>query len=654
MTLLKADDAGRASLLVAGALAPDRSGWPSLPAGARWAVDLVRAPDELSGSVHVALARVAVVDGLAAARELASAHADVVAVTREGDVFAAGVAHGGSAKAPSLLEVQAAVDEARGRLSEATHRCERVRFELTSAAEAMAAAQSRVESALTRLHESDARMAAVAEQLGHLGSAARAASGEADRLAASIASATAARDADQVTLDELTVRLSAAQELPDEGEPSSDERDRLAAAAVLARQSEVEARLAVRTGEERAQALAGRAEQLERAAAAERAARVRNAERREARARAAIVAAAVHSGAVATLARLEVSLAVASAERDDAEQARRVREGELLALRGRTRELQTELEALVSSVHRDEMARAEQRLRIEQLEAKAMEDFGIDAETLVAEYGPDVEVPPSPYAPGDEVDPEAPEPQPYPYVRSEQEKRLRSAERSLALLGKVNPLALEEFSALEERHRFLNEQLDDLKRSRAELLSIITDVDERVKQVFAEAYADVEREFERIFARLFPGGEGRLLLTDPDDLLTTGIEVEARPPGKKVKRLSLLSGGERSLTAVAFLVALFKARPSPFYIMDEVEAALDDVNLQRLLTVMEELRENSQLLVITHQKRTMEIADALYGVSMRGDGVTTVIGQRLRDSHEPGDLDAGPETIALSDAPVPA
>lgn len=215
---------------------------------------------------------------------------------------------------------------------------------------------------------------------------------------------------------------------------------------------------------------------------------------------------------------------------------------------------------------------------------------------------------------------------------------MRSAERSLALLGRVNPLALEEFSALEERHRFLNEQLDDLKRSRADLLGIIKDVDERVQQVFAEAYADVEREFERIFARLFPGGEGRLLLTDPDDLLTTGIEVEARPPGKKVKRLSLLSGGERSLTAVAFLVALFKARPSPFYIMDEVEAALDDVNLQRLLTIMEELREDSQLLVITHQKRTMEIADALYGVSMRGDGVTTVIGQRLtRRGTEPGD-----------------
>jgi chromosome segregation protein len=538
------------------------------------------------------------------------------------------------------LEVQAAVDEARERLAEAGHRCDRVRFELGTATASAASAQHRVDAALSRLHESDARMAAVAEQLGQLGSAARAASGEADRLTASIASATAARDADQATLDELTARLVAAQESPDEGEPSVQERDRLAEAAVLARQAEVESRLAVRTGEERARALAGRAESLERAAVGERAARARSVERREARARAASVAAAVAAGANATLARLEVSLSVASAERDEAEQARTVREGELLTLRGRTRELQTELESLTSSVHRDEMARAEQRLRIEQLEAKAMEDFGVDVETLVLEYGPDVEVPPSASAPGDEIDPEAPEPAAYAYVRGEQEKRMRSAERSLALLGKVNPLALEEFSALEERHRFLNEQLDDLKRSRADLLGIIKEVDERVQQVFAEAYADVEREFERIFARLFPGGEGRLILTDPDDLLTTGIEVEARPPGKKVKRLSLLSGGERSLTAVAFLVALFKARPSPFYIMDEVEAALDDVNLGRLLTIMEELREDSQLLVITHQKRTMEIADALYGVSMRGDGVTTVIGQRMRESApEPGDVD---------------
>ena len=221
--------------------------------------------------------------------------------------------------------------------------------------------------------------------------------------------------------------------------------------------------------------------------------------------------------------------------------------------------------------------------------------------------------------------------QPQPFVREVQAKRLRAAERKLSQLGKVNPLALEEFAALEERHKFLTEQLEDLKSSKRDLLEIVREVDERVEKVFTEAYHDTAAQFERVFERLFPGGEGRLVLTDPDNMLTTGIEVEARPPGKKIKRLSLLSGGERSLTAVALLVAIFKARPSPFYIMDEVEAALDDTNLGRLITLFEELRDSSQLIVITHQKRTMEIADALYGVTMRGDGVTTVVSQRIRD-----------------------
>jgi chromosome segregation protein len=220
---------------------------------------------------------------------------------------------------------------------------------------------------------------------------------------------------------------------------------------------------------------------------------------------------------------------------------------------------------------------------------------------------------------------------PAPYDRAKQEKRLRAAERALALLGTVNPLALEEFAALEERHTFLVRQLEDLKASRRDLLDIVREVDERVEQVFTEAFADTAREFEGVFARLFPGGEGRLVLTDPSNMLETGLDVEARPPGKKVKRLSLLSGGERSLTAVAMLVAIFKARPSPFYVMDEVEAALDDTNLGRLIGLFEELRETSQLIVVTHQKRTMEVADALYGVTMRGDGVTTVVSQRLRE-----------------------
>jgi chromosome segregation protein len=325
--------------------------------------------------------------------------------------------------------------------------------------------------------------------------------------------------------------------------------------------------------------------------------------------------------------RLELSIAQAVAARTRVEEGRRGREEALLAVRALLRDLGRQHDELVSSVHRDEMARTQQRMRIEQLEEKALEELGLDADTLVADYGPDQLVPFS--GPLDEgADP----PEATPYVREQQQKRLRAAERELAMLGTVNPLALEEFSALEERHRFLSEQLEDLKKTRRDLLDIVREVDHRVEQVFAEAYVDVERAFEETFARLFPGGEGRLVLTDPDDMLNTGIEVEARPPGKKVKRLSLLSGGERSLVAVAFLVALFKARPSPFYILDEVEAALDDTNLGRLLQIYEELRESSQLLVITHQKRTMEVGDALYGVSMRGDGVSTVISQRLRES----------------------
>ena len=218
---------------------------------------------------------------------------------------------------------------------------------------------------------------------------------------------------------------------------------------------------------------------------------------------------------------------------------------------------------------------------------------------------------------------------PVPYDRAVQEKRAQSAQRLLDQLGRVNPLALEEFAALEERHAFLVTQLEDLKKTRRDLLTVIKEVDERVQQVFTEAYADTAREFERTFTVLFPGGQGRLVLTEPDDMLTTGIDFEARPPGKKVKRLSLLSGGERSLTAIAYLFAIFKARPSPFYVLDEVEAALDDTNLQRLLLVFEELRESSQLIVITHQRRTMESADALYGITMRGDGVSTVISQQI-------------------------
>jgi chromosome segregation protein len=379
----------------------------------------------------------------------------------------------------------------------------------------------------------------------------------------------------------------------------------------------------VRTGEERVRALAGRAETLERAARSERDARALAIAQAERRARQAATADCVVRGAAVLLDRLDRSLELAAGERAAVEQERAAAESELARVRDEVRRLAGDLDEITSVVHRDELARAEQRMRVEQLETRGMDELGIDADSLVDEYGP--------HQPVIVTDAEG-EAVTVGYVREEQVKRARAAERALALLGRVNPLALEEFAALEERHAFLAEQLEDLKRTRRDLLDIVREVDDRVQQVFASAYEDTAREFAAVFPRLFPGGEGRLVLTEPDDLLATGIDVEARPPGKKIKRLSLLSGGERALVAVAFLVALFKARPSPFYVLDEVEAALDEVNLGRLLEIYEELREASQLIVITHQKRTMEVADALYGVSMRGDGVTAVISQRIREA----------------------
>jgi chromosome segregation protein len=393
----------------------------------------------------------------------------------------------------------------------------------------------------------------------------------------------------------------------------------------------MEARLQVRTHEERVKSLAGRADSLDRAARAEREARARAEQRRARMRHEAEVAGAVASGARQLLAHVEASLSRAQEEREAAQQAKSERERALTAERNEGRELKDELDKLTDSMHRGEVLGAEKRMRIEQLETKALEELGVEPAGLISDYGPDQLVPPSLPAEGEELpeDPEHPRNKPVPFVREAQEKRLRAAERAYQKLGKINPLALEEFAALEERHQFLSEQLEDLKKTRTDLLQVVKEVDERVEQVFTEAYHDTAREFEGVFSRLFPGGEGRLVLTDPDDMLATGVDVEARPPGKKVKRLSLLSGGERSLTAVALLVSIFKARPSPFYVMDEVEAALDDTNLQRLLGIMEELKDSSQLIVITHQKRTMEIGDALYGVSMQGDGVSKVISQRL-------------------------
>ncbi|MGQ0823528.1 MAG: chromosome segregation protein SMC [Actinomycetota bacterium] len=209
--------------------------------------------------------------------------------------------------------------------------------------------------------------------------------------------------------------------------------------------------------------------------------------------------------------------------------------------------------------------------------------------------------------------------------------RARELERELRLMGPVNPLALSEYEALLERHEFLQQQLDDVKNTRRDLARVIKAVDEEIVTVFEAAFADVAGHFSELFAMLFSDGSARLVLTDPHDMLNTGIEMEARPSGKMVRRLSLLSGGERSLTALAYLFAVFRARPSPFYLMDEVEAALDDVNLHRFLDLLHEFRTEAQLLVVSHQKRTMEAADVLYGVSMPPGGSSRVVSQRMRD-----------------------
>ncbi|OQR59779.1 chromosome segregation protein SMC [Streptomyces maremycinicus] len=629
--LLRKQDAGRAALLLGGA-PDDVPQEPRETEGLRYAADLVRGPDDLLPAVRRLLRGIVVVGTLEDAEEIVYARPDLTAVTAEGDLLGAHFAHGGSAGAPSLLEVQASVDEAAAELDELAVRCAELTREQQAAGERRKECAALVEESGERRRAADREKSAVAQQLGRLAGQARGAAGEAERSAAAAARAQEALDRAVEEAEELAERLAVAEEMPVEEEPDTSARDRLAADGANARQTEMEARLQVRTHEERVKGLAGRADSLDRAARAEREARAR-AEQRRARLRhEAAVAEAVASGARQLLAHVEVSLGRAEAERVAADAAKARREQELAAARTAGRDLKAELDKLTDSVHRGEVLGAEKRMRIEQLETKALEELGVEPAGLVSEYGPHQPVPPSPPAEGEVLpeDPEDPRNQPRRFLRAEQEKRLRAAERAYQQLGKVNPLALEEFSALEERHKFLSEQLEDLKKTRADLLQVVKEVDERVEQVFTEAFRDTARQFEGVFSRLFPGGEGRLILTDPDNMLTTGVDVEARPPGKKVKRLSLLSGGERSLTAVAMLVSIFKARPSPFYVMDEVEAALDDTNLQRLIRIMQELQESSQLIVITHQKRTMEVADALYGVSMQGDGVSKVISQRLR------------------------
>ena len=592
-----------------------------------------------------------------------------VAVTRGGDVLGRGTVTGSGARAASTLALRASHEEAVRRAEEAAASCDGVARELEAANSALDAAVREANTALRELRAQDAQRAKAEGEYARAASAAKAAEAEARR-----AQDSARRADDQVewafrALEEARERAVAAEsvEEPESVEDAQADAAKAVRRAKKAREAETRARLELRALEERSRQVQARARSLRQAAAREREARAARA-RREAQRRAELERARdVEEAAAKALAVAEGAVREAAEERSFAERERARVAEEVARARRAADQASAELGALTSAAHRDEVARAELRMRVEHIEARAVEELSIEPDALVEEFGPHMLVPviaedegagdgagPVPAgtpagkarkaesgpAVGDAASGEAPRrgrrgaegpagaSAGRPFVRAEQEEALRRAKRDLEKLGRVNPLALEEHEALAARHKFLADQVQDLKSSKADLLRIVEDVDRRVEEAFTSAFADTREQFAHTFSVLFPGGTGDMVLTDPQDMLATGIEIEARPAGKKVKRLSLLSGGERSLAAIAFLVAIFKARPSPFYVMDEVEAALDDVNLSRLLTIFKELQQASQLIVVTHQKRTMEIADALYGVTMR-DGVTTVVSQRL-------------------------
>ena len=552
-----------------------------------------------------------------------------VVVTPGGDVLRAWSVEGGR-QASSVLSVRADFEQASVRAKDAGVRMDVVSEELAHANVQLDRCIKEANEALKALRAEDAQRAKEAQELARAQSAAQAARAEAER-----ARDVARRADEQVEwAREQDVAARARLERADSvGSPESLEdaqarADAASRAARQARETENEARLSLRTLEDQSRRAAARARSLRQAAAAEREERARYVRREAVRQTELATASDVEAAARIALEAAERALSRAATERDRLSARRSQVSREVSDARRALDRMSAELADAMNSANQGKIAVEQTRVRVEDLQRRALEELSLEPEQLIAEFGPEVMVPVLPLDPDDVEKAEAAEPR--AYMRAEQERALATAQKDLEKLGRVNPLALEEHEALAARHKFLVDQVQDLKASKADLLRIVQDVDRLVQEAFTAAFAETRKQFEHVFGVLFPGGQGELVLTDPEDMLSTGIEIEARPAGKKVKRLSLLSGGERSLAAIAFLVAIFKARPSPFYVMDEVEAALDDMNLTRLLTIFKELQETSQLIVITHQKRTMEIADALYGVTMR-DGITRVVSQRLAD-----------------------
>ncbi|MGY6498234.1 MAG: AAA family ATPase, partial [Microcella sp.] len=694
LSRVRDDEGGRVEVVLAELLTPfDPTSGLQSTGGLVRASGVVSAPDGvLSLLSHTLIADD--LDAARAAWpavERLGAVTSVTVVTRDGDVLSRAVLRGGSGTGRSRLELAAERDTASSALDDVSTEIERARGVLDDSRHELVAAKEDATAALAAVRDQDAQRAARSEQLSRARTQAEAAEAEAERLAAgveraetSVREAEAAAAAAQQALDEFSSRPKPMLD--------ASARDGLVAELDAIRAAEVEQRIALETARERVRAARDGAEQLRRRREAERAAAEDAARRAVLRQRQVDAARRVAAALPAVLAAADRSVAEARVALHAREAERTQQNDELAELRRTEAGLRERLTGITEGVHGLELQIYEKKLHLSQLLERAGDELGLVEDVLVAEYGPEVPVPdddaltsaaqaaadaiaaeaaaridpddpfaePEPSeddeaandeaaerrvaalvaAQSAEASPEHPEsaessskaaPAGKPFVREEQQARLARAERKLGQLGRVNPLALEEFAALEQRHKFLTEQLTDLANTRRDLLSIIDELDETMQHIFADAFADTQRAFDQVFPILFPGGSGSLMLTDPENMLTTGIEVAVKPAGKKIERLSLLSGGERSLAAVALLIAIFKARPSPFYIMDEVEAALDDSNLGRLLTIFRDLRESSQLIVITHQKRTMEIADALYGVSMRQDGVSAVVGQRVAD-----------------------
>jgi chromosome segregation protein len=650
----RASDAGRVEIVVADA--PGADAIAGLPTGVAPATDFVSAPAGVLGI----LSRVVIVEDLDVARSAWPALrmiGGLTAITRSGDVLTEYVVRGGTGSKRSRLELVAERDAAADRLSIVSTSIERARFALAEKRGALETAQADAATALANLREFDAALAAHSERLGRLRIQLEAAQAEWERLSAAVQRATETARTAEEDVDRARLERDEYASTP---RPILDvsSREVMVVELEAARAGEVELRIQLETARERVRAEDARAENLARQLVAERVAAEEQARRTVLRQRQVRSASSVVEALPAVLDAVDRSVSEARVALAARESERSSQNEELAALRVSENSLRERLNAVGDTVHGLEMQLYEKKLQLSTLLERAGEELGLVEDVLIAEYGPDVPVPADANLTGDasvadddggisrtqeiaatdssesgvssDSGAESPEvSNGRPYVRAEQEARLAVADRKLAQLGRVNPLALEEFAALEQRHKFLTEQLTDLTNTRRDLMTIIEEIDEKMQDIFSSAFDDTQAAFNQVFPILFPGGTGSIHLTDPENMLTTGIEVTVKPAGKKIERLSLLSGGERSLAAVALLIAIFKARPSPFYIMDEVEAALDDANLGRLLTIFEDLRQTSQLIVITHQKRTMEIADALYGVSMRADGISAVVGQRV-------------------------